>query len=361
VKPTIFGSDNQTGASAPVMEMICKANAGHAFSYGDDEWTARAVETLKEVFQCDLDAFFVSSGTAANSLALSCLAQPWESVLCHSQAHILLDESTAPEFFTGGARLIGISQGEGKLEMKHLDRYFRTAGAHAPHNPLARVLSLTQASENGLVYTPEEIGTLTEEARRRGITVHMDGARFSNAVAALGCAPADIAWKAGVDVLCLGATKNGALAAEAVLFFKRGLAAPFMHRRKRSGHLLSKGRFFGAQFQGWLQGGHWLELAGRANARAARLAGGLSVLPGVRLAWPTQANEVFVVMPRTLADGLRAAGAEFYDWYPEALPVGHSLRDGEIFARLVTSFVTEVETVDAFLSLARDLVPGPQA
>jgi threonine aldolase len=348
-----FGSDNESGASPRVLEALARANDGAESAYGDDAYTRRAVEALKDVFRCDLDAFFVSTGTAANGLALSCLVQPWQSILCHAQAHVLLDESTGPELFTGGARLLPISAGDGKLRPDHLARHFETAGSHPPHNPVAAALSVTQVSENGLVYTPEELAALCGEAHRRGLTVHMDGARFSNAVAALGCAPADISWKAGVDVLCLGASKNGALAAESVIFFKRDLAATFAHRRKRAGHLASKGRFLGAQFLGWLEGGHWLELARRANERAAELGKGLASLSGVRLAWPVQANEVFAVVPKGWAEEMRAAGAVFFDWYPDVLPPGPPLEKGETLVRFVASFSTEASSVQKFISRAR--------
>jgi threonine aldolase len=224
-----FGSDNQTGASARVLDTLALANAGHTPGYGDDRWTGRAVDALKEAFQCDLEAFFVSTGTAANALALSCLVKPWESVLCHAHAHVMLDESTAPEFFAG-ARLVGISRGDGKLSAEHVARYFRTAGTHVPHSPRAGALSIAQATELGLVYTAHELAALTAAAHQQGLTVHMDGARFSNAVAALGCAPADISWKAGVDVLCLGATKNGALAAPSSLFTVESAPATWYRR-----------------------------------------------------------------------------------------------------------------------------------
>lgn len=243
------------------------------------------------------------------------------------------------------------------MEPRHLARYFETAGDHAPHNPAAGALSVTQASENGLVYAPEELNALCTAAHGRGLSVHMDGARFANAVAALGCAPAEISWKAGVDVLCLGASKGGALGAEAVIFFKKGLSESFVHQRKRSGHLVSKGRFLGAQFAAWLEKGHWLELAGRANGRAAALAKGLAGLSGVRLAWPVQANEVFAVVSRRWAAGLRAAGAEFFDWYPGALPGSETLKAGEVVVRFVTSFATEEAAVERFLAAARAWKP----
>ncbi len=352
-----FGSDNQTGASQRVLDMLSKANTGYTHGYGNDDWTGKAVELLRQVFECDLEAFFVASGTAANSLALSCLVQPWETVLCHDRAHILSDESTAPEFFTGGARLIPISKGAGKLTADHLAQHFRATGTDDPHNPRARALTITQASETGLVYTPEEIGALSAAAHEKGLRVHMDGARFANAAAALRCSPAELTWKAGIDVLCLGATKCGALAAEAVVFFNRGLAEGFMHRRKRSGHLLSKGRFFGAQFVGWLQDGHWLELAEHANRQAERLASELSLNTSVHIVWPVQANEVFAVMPRALAQRLREAGAEFYEWYPEALPAGSALNDADVLIRLVTSFTTREQHITRFCSLAQGSLP----
>ncbi len=349
-----FGSDNQTGASRRVLDMMEKASSGHARGYGADEWTQAGVEALRTLFACDLEAFFVTTGTAANSLALSCLAQPWQAVLCHHQAHIFLDESTAPELFTGGARLVPVSRGDGKITPRHLEEYFRCAGDDVPHNALAGALSLTQSSEIGLVYTPGEVADLCGAAHGRGLKVHMDGARFANAVASLGCSPADLTWKAGVDVLCLGATKCGALAAEAVVFFDRELAATFAHRRKRAGHLLSKGRFLASQFLGWLRDDHWLELASHANRCASELALELSAIPGVDVVWPVQASEIFVVMPKATVSALRQAGAEFSEWYASALPPGFELRDDQAFIRLVTSFVTEEDHIWQFVSLARE-------
>lgn len=352
-----FGSDNQTGASQAVLDMLLKANTGYTHGYGNDEWSNKAVGLLQQVFECDLEAFFVSTGTAANSLALSCMIQPWQSVLCHKQAHILSDESTAPEFFTGGGRIIAISRGAEKLMPDHVEQHFSVCGTDDPHNPRAGALSITQASETGLVYTPEEIKALSSAAHKKGLRVHMDGARFANAAAALHCSPAELTWKAGVDVLCLGATKCGALAAEAVVFFKRDLAQGFIHRRKRSGHLLSKGRFFGAQFVGWLQNGHWLQLAGHANQQAARLASELSLNPLVHIVWPVQANEVFAVVPRLLAQSLREAGAEFYEWYPESLPATCVFSETDVLIRLVTSFTTEEQHITRFCSLAQESLP----
>ena len=346
-----FGSDNQAGASKQVLKMLGTANTGFTHGYGDDQWCAQATEALEKVFNCELEVFFVATGTAANSLALSCLVQPWETILCHHQAHILLDESTAPEFFTGGARVIPISQRAGKLELYHLERYFQTLTEEPPHTPRTGALSITQTNEAGLVYTPDQITALCSFAHEHHMRVHMDGARFANSVAALSCTPAELTWKAGVDVLSLGATKCGALAAEAVIFFQRDLAATFTHRRKRTGHLVSKGRLFGAQFAGWLKDDHWLELARHANNQAQRLVDKFTAFPVIRMQWPREANELFVTMPRKLADTLQEAGAEFYEWPAQALPRGSELATDEIFVRLVTSFVTTDDHIYSFCDL----------
>ena len=338
-----FGSDNQTGASPIVLETIKAANEGYMHGYGDDEWTKQAVDELEKVFECDIATYFVSTGTASNSLALSCIAQPWETILCHDYAHILVDESTALEHFSGGARMIPISQTAEKITTDHLEDYFDIAGTEPPHNPQAKALSITQVSDFGLVYSPVEIKALSSISKDNGLRIHMDGARFANALASLECTPAELSWKSGVDVLSLGATKCGALCAEAVIFFDKELSETFTHRQKRSGHLLSKGRFFGAQFVGWLRDNHWLELAKHANSQAAQLAEMISSTEGLQLVWPVQANELFVIMPKDLEKCLREAGAEFYEWYRGALPTNIQIGDDDVFVRLVTSFATTDE------------------
>ncbi|HYM36296.1 MAG TPA: beta-eliminating lyase-related protein [Steroidobacteraceae bacterium] len=347
-----FGSDNQAGASQQVIDAVIAANVGNAHGYGSDPWTERATNLLRETFQRDLEALFVPTGTAANSLALSCLAQPWEVILCHNHAHILNDEATAPEFFTGGARLIGISGRDGKLEPRHLSEYFKFAGKEYPHNSRATVLSMTQASENGLVYTPDEIAALSSLAKKEQLKIQMDGARFANAVAALKYSPADISWKAGVDVLCLGATKNGALACEVVLFFDKKLSEQFVYRRKRAGHLISKSRFIGAQMEAWLKDRYWLKLASHANECATKLSKELASIPRIRITWPTQANEVFVVLPIKLVERLRTAGAEFYEWPLTGLPPEISITRDEAYVRLVTSFLTTDKEISDFCAIA---------
>ena len=349
-----FGSDNQAGASQQILETVLSANSEFTHGYGDDQWCAEATEALRRFFGCELDAFFVATGTAANSLALSCLVQPWETILCHHHAHILLDESTAPEFFSGGARLFPLSHKAGKLEPRHLRQYFRDVSPEVPHTPNAKALSITQTNEAGQVYTVEEVTTLCSIAHKNRLHVHMDGARFANAVVSLGCEPADISWKAGVDVLTLGATKCGALAAEAVIFFNRELAVNFIHRRKRSGHLLSKGRLFGSQFVGWLKDDHWLDLARHANDKAQQLVKMLHDFPEIRQVWPCNANEVFIIMPKQLAESLRTTGAEFYNWPVTALPSGVTLQETDVFARLVTSFVTSDAHIRDFCNNVRN-------
>jgi threonine aldolase len=281
--------------------------------------------------------FLVATGTGANALSLAALATPWQAVFCHEEAHVIDDECGAPEFFTGGAKVVGVPGVDGKIQptalVDTLARYPR--GQAKTSQPGA--LSLSQATEAGTAYRPDD----------------MDGARFATVVAATGAAPAALTWRAGVDVLSLGATKDGALACEAVIVFDPDKAAAMPFRRKRAGQTLSKGRFLGAQMEAWLAGDLWLELARRANGAARRLAEGLAAAPGLRLAFPVEANEVFVVAPDAALARWRTAGAKFYDWstrsaHPEAAP-----RAGETMARLVTSFETSEAEVDTLLALAR--------
>lgn len=346
-----FGSDNQSGASKQVLDKIIQANSGFTHGYGDDQWCALAAEKLEAFFECSLQVFFVATGTAANSLALSCMVHPWETVLCHHQAHIIQDESTAPELFTNGARLVPVTSRAGRIDRQHLDRYFKALSTEPPHTPKTGALCITQVNEAGQVYTRNQLTELCAMARKHDLFVHMDGARFANAVVALNCTPADLSWKSGVDVLSLGATKCGALAAEAVVFFNTGLAENFIHHRKRSGHLISKGRFFGAQFAGWLENNHWKELAAHANTKARLLEEQLVDFPEISLQWPREANELFITLPTVLADSLLQAGATFYLWPAHALPKGKELSGQESFVRLVTSFQTTDEHISQFCEI----------
>ena len=354
----IFGSDNQAGATEKVLDAISDAYRAHEDAYGDDTFTLAASRALSDTFETDVVAHFVSSGTAANMLALSAMVDPWGGILCHHQAHILLDESTGPALFTGGASMLPIPERTVRLTADQVAERLQRLPADAPHNIKPQVLSITQANECGQVYAPAEIAALSDVAHAAGLRVHMDGARFSNALAHLDVAPADATWRAGVDVLCLGASKNGAVAAEAVVFFDRSLATDFDYRLKRTGHLTSKARLYGAQFTAWLRDDHWLDLARAANQRADELRSAVDSVPGIRLAWPCQSNESFVIMERTLFSALLDNGVSMYEWYPDALPASVKLASTEVLARLVTSFATTVESIEQFQSTVRSMSVG---
>lgn len=344
-----FGSDNQSGASECILQTITQANAGFTGGYGSDEWTAQAVEHLKRIFECELKAYFVTTGTVANCLAFSCLARPWQTILCHHSAHIYTSESTAPELMTGGARVKAISSSKDeKITPETLNTYLQLA-SNDIHAAPASVLSITQASENGLVYSPNDIQAISNVCQQHDIKLHMDGARFASALVSQGCTPAELTWKSGVDVLCLGATKLGAIGAEAVIFFDTELAKDFEQQRKRAGQLVSKGRFLGAQFVGWLQDDHWLSLAQHANHQAQKLADALAEIAGIRQVYAVEANQLYITLPKTMAEELKRQGAEFFEWYQTALPEGFTLADDEVFIRLVTSFATTDQHVDAFI------------
>lgn len=334
-----FTSDNVTGAAPEIMAALAAANEGPQPSYGADPITARVEERLSALFEREVAVFLVATGTAANSLGLAALTPPWGAVYCHREAHIERDEAGAPEFFTGGAKLVLLPGAHGKITPAALTAGLEEAWTGSVHAVQPAVLSLTQATESGTVYTAEEVAALTAIARGHNMRTQMDGARFANAVAHLGCAPADVTWRAGVDVLSFGATKNGALAAEAVVFFDTDLAKDFGWRRKRGGHLFSKMRFLSAQMDAYLADGLWLRLAAHANAMAQRLAQGLARVPGAALRDPVQANEVFVTLPEPVIEGLEAAGFRFYRW------------DGAT-VRLVTAWNTKAEDVEALVDAA---------
>jgi threonine aldolase len=348
----IFGSDNQAGASDRVLEALVAAYRSHDGAYGADAATARAVDALRATFDTDLTAFFVSSGTAANMLALSAMLQPWDGVVCHHQAHILLDESTGPSLFTGGASLLPIPERTVRMTADQVAAMLPRLPNDAPHNIRPRALSITQANECGQVHSVDEVAALATVAHEAGLRVHMDGARFANAVASLDVHPSEVTWKAGVDVLCLGASKNGAVAAEAIVFFDDALAVDFEYRLKRTGHLTSKGRLYGAQFEAWLADDHWLDLARVANVAAERLRAEIAALQGARLAWPCESNETFVTFDRALFERLVAAGVSMYEWYPNAAPDDAAIGDDEVLARMVTSFATTDDHIAAFVAAA---------
>jgi threonine aldolase len=341
-----FASDNVTGACPAVLDALVAANDGAAMPYGNDDWTGRVRDRLRDLFgKPDLLAFPVATGTAANALALACLTPPFGAVYCHREAHINVDECGAPEFFAGGAKLVLLEGAGAKIAPATLDA--AVAGRGVVHHVQPAAVSITQATEMGLVYRPEEVADLSATARAHGLKLHMDGARFANAVAALDVDPAEVTWKAGVDVLSFGATKNGCLAAEAVVFFDPALAHDFVYHRKRSGHLVSKGRLLGAQLEAYLAGDLWLANARHANAMAHRLAEGLAGLPDCALLHPVEANEVFTRLGPAVVSALQAAGAIFYD--------GHF---GAGTQRFVCAWNTAAADVDALVAAAAGAAGG---
>ena len=346
-----FASDNVYGVHPAIMAALETANRDVTHkSYGYDDLTKRAEAELAKVFGCELRMFCVATGTAANGLALSALVPPYGAVFCHGEAHIAVDECNSPELFTGGAKIIGLHSANGKITAAQVEKAIGGFNK-GEHDPKPSAISITVTTELGTVYSAEEVKALSALARSRGMKLHMDGARFANAVAGLGCTPADLTWKAGVDALSFGATKNGAMFLEAVVFFDLKAAEDFTYRRMRGGQLFSKSRYQAAQMLAYLEDGLWLKLAGHANAMAARLAQGLMKCNSVRIPLPVNANEVFAVLPRKLNDKLQAMGAVYYDWSPDCLgPDG--LADDEVFARFVLSFATDAKDVDALVSAA---------
>jgi threonine aldolase len=335
------------------MEALVRANEGYAASYGADEAMARVTARIRDLFEApEAAVFLVATGTAANALALACLCPPWGTVFCHRFAHVAEDECGAPEFFTGGAKLTLVPGEAGRMDRDALAAAIGRSGLSV-HNAQRGALTLTSATEAGTVYTPEEIAALAGIARAHRMPVHLDGARFANAVAHLGCTPAEMTWRAGVDAVSFGGTKNGLLGVEAVILFDPSRAWEFELRRKRAGHLFSKHRFLSAQMEAYLDDGLWLELARAANAHARRLAAGIADLPGARILYPVEANEVFAAWPRGAHRRLEAAGARYFPWSFED-PAGQTLDgpdDAPVGARLVANWATEARDVERFLSL----------
>ncbi len=343
-----LASDNTSGICPEAWAALAAANHGRHPSYGDDAWTARACDLLRGVFETDCEVFFVFNGTAANSLALAALCQSYHSVICHDYAHVETDECGAPEFFSNGTKILVATGPDGKLDPAQVERVIRKRTDI--HYPKPRVLSLTQPTEWGTVYTVDEIRALTGLARRHGLAVHMDGARFANAAVTLGTrdglTPADFTWRAGVDVLCFGGTKNGMHTSEAVVFFNRPLAREFEYRCKQAGQLAAKMRFLSAQWVGLLQGGAWLRRAAHANRMTRKLAAALRRLPGVRILVEPDANALFVEFPTGAAEALHARGWHFYNFIGAH---GH---------RLMCSWDTRPADIEAFVADAREAVCG---
>ncbi|MFZ1991531.1 MAG: beta-eliminating lyase-related protein [Alphaproteobacteria bacterium] len=340
-----FTSDNAAGAAPAVIEAIAHANTGTALAYGDDPYTAKLQLKLAEIFEHDVTVLPMFTGTAANALALACLAPPFGAVFCHSGAHIFTSECGAPEFYTGGAKLIPIDGDEGRIDTWALEKALADLGRGVMHHFQPAALSLTHATESGTLYDPAQITELSAIAHREGLKVHMDGARLSNALAAQGVSPAEATWKSGVDVLSFGLTKNGGIAAEAVVFFDEALAAEARFRQKRAGQVASKMRFISVQLLALLEDGLWLALAAHANSMALRLAMAARAA-GVEVALPAEINEIFLKLDRTVADRLRTDGFLFHPW--DAEPA-----QGLGTYRFVASFATELADIDALIAELR--------
>jgi threonine aldolase len=307
-----FASDNNAGICPEAWAALAEANSGHAVGYGDDRWTKIATDLIREIFETNCEVFFVFNGTAANSLALASLCQSYHSVLCHEIAHIEADECGAPEFFSNGTKVLLVSGENGKISPEAIERMVKRRSDI--HFPKPRVVSITQATELGTVYKPDELKAIGIKAKELGLKIHMDGARFANAVASLGVAPRQITWEVGVDVLCFGGTKNGTPVGDAVVFFDRNLAYEFDYRCKQAGQLASKMRFMAAPWVGMLQEGAWLRRASHANRMAERLQKELRSVPGAKIMFPRQANSLFVQLPEEIAASMRELGWRFYNF-----------------------------------------------
>jgi threonine aldolase len=336
-----FGSDNYSGICPESLDCLIEANAGYHVSYGDDGYTAKAADQFRELFETDCEVFFVFNGTAANSLSLASLCQSYHSIICHKLAHIEADECGGPEFFSNGSKILVADGREGKLDDREaLQLITKRSDIHYPK---PKVISVTQSTELGTVYTPDELRQFHQLARDYDLKLHMDGARFANAVASLNVSPAELSWKVGVDVLCFGGAKNGLPIGEAVIFFDRDLAEDFAYRCKQAGQLASKMRYLSAPWLGLLQDDVWLKNARHANESAQYLAAELSKIPGIELRAQPQANAVFFGASADLLSQLREQGWVFYTFI------------GEGTARLICSWNTRKEAIDKLIDTIRNL------
>lgn len=346
-----FASDNTGPVHPNVMAALIAANTGYALPYGGDDLTAQTIQNIRDLFEApDAAVFLVSLGTAANSLILATLSQPWETVFCHTVAHIHEDECNAPEFYSGGTKLTLVPGPEAKMTAENLRRSILAEETRGVHGPQRGPVSLTQATERGTIYSLKEIQEISATAEEFGLPVHLDGARFANAVQSLGCSAAEMTWKSGVDAVTFGGTKNGLMAVEAVIFFNPKHAWEFELRRKRGAHLFSKHRFLAAQMQSYLAGDLWLDMAKKSNDASARLVQGLKQIPEVQIDFEPQANIIFAQWPRAAHQRLHAAGAQYY-----VMAGDHTTgpSDELLPARLVTDWSTTPENVDKFLDILR--------
>lgn len=349
----MFASDNWAGASQPIVDALAAAATVGGPAYGGDRLTRSVEERFSALFERQVAVFMVASGTAANAFSVAAYARPGGVVFSHREAHIMTDEAGAAEFFGSGVKVIGLDGAFGKLEPRALSDALERLPEGSVHHGRPIMVSVTQVNEFGVAYRPVEVTALGQVARPRGMVVHMDGARFANAVAALDLTPADVTWRAGVDVLSFGGTKNGCIAAEAVVFFDPDHARDFGFIRQRAGQGFSKNWFIAAQFDAYLENDHWLDLARHANAMATQLAAAIESSGAARLALHPDANEVFAVLPKLLDDRLRGSGAVYHPW-----PAG-SLREAkvagdEVLVRFVTSFQTRQDEIERVAAILRD-------
>jgi threonine aldolase len=331
-----FASDNYSGICPEALAWLLKANEGHIRSYGDDQWTGQATDAIRDIFETDCEVFFVFNGTAANSLALASLCQSYHSIICADTAHIETDECGAPEFFSNGSKILHTQHSNGKLVPGMVEKLVTKRSDI--HFPKPKAISITQATEVGTVYSCPELAALREIADRHALKIHIDGARFANAAVSLNVKPKDISWKCGVDVLCLGGTKNGGMVGEAVVFFNKKLAEDFAYRCKQAGQLASKMRFLSAPWCGLLSDDIWLKNARRANESASLLEQELKKIRGLKILFPRQANSLFIRIPETVTEKMHKKGWMYYTFI------------GVEAARLMCSWDTKAETIHAFVS-----------
>ncbi len=342
-----FASDNYSGICPEAWQALEEANDGHSPGYGDDEWTQRASDLIREVFETNCEVFFVFNGTAANSLSLASMCQSYHSILCHETAHVESDECGAPEFFSNGTKVQLVSGPNGKVTPDGIEAMVKKRTD--VHYPKPRAVSLTQATELGTVYTPDELKAIWSRCRGLGLKIHMDGARFANAVASLGVKPKEITWQAGVDILSFGGTKNGTHVGDAVVFFNRDLAQEFEYRCKQAGQLASKMRFMSAPWVGMLKDGAWLHHAAHANAMAELLHEELSGISEVKILFPRQANAVFASLPTEVSRAMQERGWKFYNFI------------GAGGCRFMCSWDTQPADVHAFAADLRTVVANSQS
>jgi threonine aldolase len=338
-----FASDNSSGICPEAMQSLTEANRGFEFSYGEDPWTQEACDRIRALFETDCEVFFVFNGTAANSLALSALCQSYNSIICADTSHVETDECGAPEFYTNGAKLLLGKELRGKLQPESIETIVHSG--RGIHFPKPRAVSITQSTELGTVYRPAELEAIHQTASKYGLHLHMDGARFANAVAFLNVTPKEISWRCGVDVLCLGGTKNGLAVGEAMVFFNKTLAGDFAYRCKQAGQLASKMRFMAAPWKGLLENGAWLKNAAHANRCASLLAMELGKIPELEILMPVEANAVFVKMPPRLIQTLHDEGWHFYNFI------------GEDGVRLMCSWNTREEDIVEYVGAVKKHLP----